>query len=312
MRGNSQAIRAQRVRRSHLSRTWSLGGLTKMQLAREVFISADEHDLLGKAAQLSFYFLLALFPLILFLSAVLGYVFSAEEDLYTRLLQYLGAIMPWTAYQLVSGTVHDIVAGTSRGKVSLGLALALWTGSTGMVAVIEGLNTAYGVTEKRPWWKRRLVALVFTVFIGVLSAVAMMLTLAGDTLSAFAAGVFPASYALSTTSAAAKWMLAVCCMLTALLVIYRFAPNLADQGFEAVLPGALVALLGWFFASSVFRLYLEVFDSLSKTYGSLGAVMALMLWLYLTAGSILVGGEVNSVIRIAVRARVSKTTTGAS
>ncbi|MEJ7608404.1 MAG: YhjD/YihY/BrkB family envelope integrity protein [Bryobacteraceae bacterium] len=87
----------------------------------------------------------------------------------------------------------------------------------------------------------------------------------------------------------------------ALLVIYRFAPNLADQGVEAVLPGALVALGGWLLASTAFRMYLATFDSFSRTYGSLGGVIVLLFWLYLSAGSIMVGGEVNSAIREAVK-----------
>jgi membrane protein len=269
---------------------------------RTVLRSSDEHDLPGRAAQLSFFFLLSLFPLLIFVSALLGYVFAAEQDLHARLLRYLGAIMPWAAYELVEGTVNDIISGTSGSKLSVGLILTLWTGSTGMVAVIEGLNIAYRVPEKRRWWRRRIVALVLTVCMGLLAIVAMILITAGDSVARLVESIISSNDVVVMTSTLAQWMIAGCSMLIGLLMIYRFAPNLSDQGVEAVLPGAIVALIGWLAASSVFRLYLAVFDSISRTYGSLGAVIVLLLWLYLSAGSILVGGEVNSAIRAARRA----------
>jgi membrane protein len=290
------------VQRANVSRAWSLGGLSKAELMRTVLRSSDEHDLPGRAAQLSFFFLLALFPLLIFVSALLGYVFAAEQDLHARLLRYLGAIMPWAAYELVEGTVNDIISGTSGSKLSLGLILTLWTGSAGMVAVIEGLNIAYRVPEKRRWWRRRVVALVLTVCMGLLAIVAMMLITAGDSVARLVESIVSSNDVVVMTSTLAQWTIAGCSMLIGLLMIYRFAPNLSDQGVEAVLPGAIVALIGWLAASSVFRLYLAAFDSFSRTYGSLGAVIVLLLLLYLSAGSILVGGEVNSAIRAARRA----------
>lgn len=289
------------LRSADVTRLWSLGGLTKRELLGKVLRSADKNDLPGRAAQLSFFFLLAIFPLLIFVSALLGYVFAAERDLHARLLQYLGAIMPWAAYELLQGTVNDIVTGTSGSTLSLGLILTLWTGSTGMVAVIEGLNIAYRVPEQRRWWLRRIVALALTVSMGLLALVAMTLITAGDTLAELVGSIVSTNNLLVTTSALVQWAVAGGSMLIGLLIIYRFAPNLPDQGVEAVLPGAIVALAGWLAASAVFRLYLALFDSFSRTYGSLGAVVVLLLWLYLSAGSILLGGEVNSAIRTASR-----------
>lgn len=289
------------LRRANFRRLWSLGGLTKTELIRTVFHSCDEHDLPGRAAQLSFFFLLATFPLLIFISALLGFVFAAEGELYQRLLQYLGAIMPWTAYELVRDTVNDIISGKSGGTLSLGLILTLWSGSAGMAAVIEGLNIAYRVSDKRPWWKRRMVALVLTVCMGLLATLAMFLITTGDTVATLVESIAPANDILVLTSALARWTIAGCSMLVALVIVYRFAPNHPDHGLEAILPGAIVGLLGWLLASSAFRLYLSIFDSFTRTYGSLGAVIVLLFWLYLTAGSLLLGGEVNSAIRVAHR-----------
>jgi membrane protein len=288
-------------RRANLSRAWSLGGLSKTDLARAVLRSSDEHDLPGRAAQLSFFLVLALFPLLIFVSAILGKIFAAENDLYARLLQYLGAIMPWSAFELVQSTVNDIVSGSSGGEISFGLLMTLWTGSSGMVATIECLNIAYRVPEKRKWWRRRIVAIVLTICMGLLAGFAITLITAGDAAANIIGSVISDKQVLVTTSTLAQWVIAGCSMLAGLLMIYRFAPNLPDQGVEAVLPGAIVALAGWLLASSVFRLYLSVFNSFNRTYGSLGAVIVLLLWLYLSAASVLLGGEVNSAIRAARR-----------
>jgi len=130
-----------------LPRVWSLGGLTKLGLVRAVIQSCQDHDLPGRAAQLSYFFLLALFPLLIFLSAVLGFVLSADKKVLNRLLGYVGSVMPWSAYELVLSTLEDLMTGATGDKVSIGLILTLWTGSSGMVAIIEGLNIAYRVLK---------------------------------------------------------------------------------------------------------------------------------------------------------------------
>src|SRR3982751_3528478 len=134
---------------------WHLGGLSHRELASRVWKQIDEDDVAGRAAQLSYYFFLALFPLLIFLSAVLGRAFAGNTELYHELLDYMSRVMPPCAYGGLRDTVNEITAGASGQKLSIGLLATLWTASSGMVAVIEGLNVAYEVTERRPWWKRR-------------------------------------------------------------------------------------------------------------------------------------------------------------
>ena len=149
-----------------MSWVWHLGGLTKTELAKRVWREAQRDDVLDRAAQLSYYFLLSLFPLLIFLSAVLGQVFAGNIEIYYELLNYIGRVMPASAYEVVRTTVDEITAGSSGRKLSIGLLATLWTASAGMNAVIEGLNVAYKVTERRPWWKRRIVAINLTIFVG--------------------------------------------------------------------------------------------------------------------------------------------------
>jgi membrane protein len=276
---------------------WHLGGLSVGQLVKNVWTEIDKDDVLGRAAQLSFYFLLALFPLLIFVSAVLGQIFSGNADLYRDLLSYLQTVMPASAYTLVRGTVDEITIGSSGGKLSLGLVATLWTAASGMEAVINGLNIAYKVTERRPWWRRRFVAINLTVLLALIAGSAVFLALFGGRLGSFLAGRYGYGDAFGHLWFAVQFVSPPLVMLVIFAVIYRFAPNTRAQGWQALVPGAFVAVVLWLAATALFRLYLSHFDSYSKTYGSLGAVIVLMLWLYLSGVAILVGGEVNSEIR---------------
>jgi membrane protein len=276
---------------------WSLGGLSPWQLARRVWTEMDSDGLFDRAAQLSYYFILALFPLFIFLSAVLGLVFAGRAELYHDLLQYLQRSMPSSAYQLVRGTVDEITIGASGNKLSLGLAAALWTASSGMDALINGLNVAYEVKERRSWWKRRIVAIALTVMVAVTTLLALALALAGGQFGRVLADRFGLGDIFSVGWAIAQGVLPLLFMLIVFTLIYRYAPNVRGHGWQALMPGAFVAVALWFIATSLFRLYLSVYDSYSKTYGSLGAVIVLLLWLYLCGAAVLIGAEVNSEIR---------------
>src|SRR5215207_7617379 len=158
---------------------WRLGGLTRRELARRVLSDAYEGDLLTRAAALSYYFLLSLFPLLIFLTAMLGYFADAGTELRRNLLNYLASIAPRTAYQLVRATVEEITEGAGGGKLSFGLVAALWFASFGMAAVGDTLNSAYGVRESRPMWKLRLISLGLTVALAALTITALALVLYG-------------------------------------------------------------------------------------------------------------------------------------
>jgi membrane protein len=276
---------------------WHLGGLSIGELLENVWGEIEKDDVLGRAAQLSFYFLLAIFPLLIFLSAVLGQMFAGNADLYRDLLAYLQTIMPSSAYTLVRSTVDEITVNSGGGKLSLGLLLTLWTASSGMQAVINGLNVAYEVTERRPWWRRRLVAVVLTILLAVMSGIALLLAIFGGRIGAFVADQYGYGDAFRGLWLAARVAFPPVFMLFVVVIVYRFAPNLRSQSWQALVPGAFVAVALWISATVLFRMYLAHFDNYGKTYGSLGAVVVLMLWLYLTGAAILIGGEVNSEIR---------------
>jgi len=279
-----------------IASVWRLGGLTRRELARRVWSDAYEGDLLTRAAALSYYFLLALFPLLIFLTAMLGYFAESGTELRRSLLNFLASIAPRTASQLVRTTVEEITEGAGGGKLSFGLLAALWFASFGMGAVGDTLNSAYGVRESRPWWRVRLISLGLTVALAALIISALALVLYGGEIGEGLAGRYDFGGAFVTVWSVIQWPIVLAFVLFAFALIYYFAPDLRHQKWYWITPGSMVGVVLWLVVSFAFRLYLSYFDRYSVTYGSLGAVIVLLLWFYLTGAAILVGGKVNAEI----------------
>jgi membrane protein len=273
---------------------WKLHGLSLGALIKRVWAEIQQDDVLGRAAQLSYYFLLALFPLLIFLTSIIGIVLGTGSGLRQSLFSYLAEVMPPSAFQLIESTMLEISKTSTGGKLSFGLLAALWAASNGMGAITEALNTAYDVKESRPWWKNRLQAIALTASLSVLIITALLLVLYGGRIVEILSANFDFGSAFVMTWKIAQWPIVLAFMLLAFALIYYFAPDLREQKWTWVTPGAVLGVALWLLASFGFRTYLHFFDSYSATYGSLGAVIILMLWLYLTGVSVLVGGELNA------------------
>lgn len=278
---------------------WSLrifGGLGWKELGLRIIKEVGKDDVFGRAAQLAFYFLLALFPLLLFLTVLLGYAAESGTELRNRLLNYLSAVLPVSASDLIYTTVDDISKASSGGKLSFGVLAALWASSNGMSALIQSLNVAYNVEEARPWWKRRMVSIGLTIALAVLIISALTLLLIGEAIGETIAESFGLGYAFTTTWKIVQWPLVLAFALLSFDLAYYFAPNVKNQTWKWVTPGAIVGLSLWLLVSFALRGYLKFFNTYNVTYGSLGAVIILMLWFYFTGAAILIGGEVDSEI----------------
>ena len=262
--------------------------------AGRIWTRINEHDIFGGAAQLSYYFLLALFPLLLVLMTLLGYFAGASLDLRIKLITYLAAVMPPSAIELVHTTLDEITQARSGSKLSLGVLAALWAASNGMGAISETLNRAYGVSEKRPWWKVRLTSILLTIGLSVLIVVALVIVLYGGQIGERLAVHFGFGPAFTLAWKILQWPIALVFLLLTFTMIYHFGPNVRPKKCRWWAPGTLIAVVLWLLFSFGFRLYLHFFDSYGVTYGSLGALIILMLWFYFTGIAILVGGEINS------------------
>jgi membrane protein len=263
-------------------------------LLKRLWTRANDHNLLGRCAQLSYYFLLALFPLLVFLVTLLGYFAQAGSQLRETLLEYLATVMPYSAAMLVRVTLDEISAARSGGKLWFSLLAALWVASSGVGAISDTLNVAFNVKETRAWWRVRLISIALTVALSLLVIIALLIVLLGGRLGdAIAVGV---GYGNAFTFAwrLAQWPIALVFLFLSFDLVYCFAPNLPHRKWRWLTPGATVAVLLWLAVSFGLRVYLHFFNSYSRTYGSLGALIVLMLWLYLTGMAVLIGGEINS------------------
>jgi membrane protein len=263
------------------------------ELFKRTFKEMQEDDALGLAAQLAYYFFLALFPTLLFLIALAG--FLPAEDLVGRVVSMLQGVAPQQVISIIRDQLTKIAEGDQAGLLSFGVVAALWSSSAAMVAIISALNRAYDVEEARPWWKQRLMAIVLTIGVSVFLLAATTLVVAGPELADFVTSRLGMSAAVEWTWKILQWPLVFLLVTTAIGFIYYFAPDV-DQDWVWITPGSLLATVLWLIGSLGFRAYVVNFGSYNETYGAIGGVIVLMLWLYLSGLVIIIGAEMNSEI----------------
>jgi membrane protein len=273
-----------------------MGGLGWRELARRVWGGINQNDLLNRAYELAYNFLLAVFPLLLFLFALFGIFASEGSGLRDNLLFYFQRVLPPAAYRLLVSTINEVTQNSGGGKLTFGLLFALYSGSGGVSQLMSTLNAAYEVHEGRSWLKTKLIAIGLTIAISSLLTLALFFIFAGGELFAWIGQSFGLSSAFLIIGNILKWALALVFVVLAFAVIYYFAPDVKEQHWYWITPGSVVGVLLWAAASGILRVYLHFFNSYSQTYGSLGAVMILMLWFYITGLAFLIGGQINSTI----------------
>jgi membrane protein len=272
---------------------WDLGGLSTMGLARRVIHEIRDDDCFGRAAQLAYYFLFALFPSFLVLTTLLGYL--PIPNLMDRLMEMLAEMLPGDALQLVQENVHDLVTRPRGGLLSFGLLAALWSSSSAITAISEGLNRAYDVQENRPFWKVRFIAVLLTIGLSLFIIVALILLTFGPQIGGWIADQVGLGRAFQVAWNILRWPVIVGLLILAMALIYYVAPDVV-QRWQWITPGSVIAVLGWLAASLGFSYYVNNFGSYNAMYGSIGAVIVLLTWMYVSGFFVLVGGEVNSEI----------------
>ncbi|HEY0049738.1 MAG TPA: YihY/virulence factor BrkB family protein [Pyrinomonadaceae bacterium] len=250
----------------------------------------NDDDILGNAAQVAFYFTFALFPLLLFLISLFGIILNSTDDLRGELFVYLRQIMPGSAFTLIETTLQEVAENTSGSKLTIGILITLWSASAGIDNLRGALNEVYNLKENRSWFKTKLLAVLLTLGIGVLIFVAIVSVFYGTHLLDYLLPI-DSPYLLMPL----RWLIVLVALIMTFALLYNFAPNHDAFDWKWITPGALVGIVLWLLLSGIFRVYLNYFDSYAKTYGSLGAVIILLLWLYLTALVILIGGAINAI-----------------
>jgi len=256
--------------------------------AKAIFRNAMEDDILGTAARVAYYFFLALFPAIIALFALTGIV--GGDDAFDWIMSHVREGLPGDAASMLEGFVSEITGESRTGLLSLGIIGVLWAASNSLNGLTIGLNRMYNVEEERSWWKRRLVSIGLLIAAGIALSVGALALMAGPELVGF--------LGLGAVVGYLTWLMAFVLIAALLWLFYFLLPNADQKGrHKEVLIGAVTGTGVWILASVLFRVYVSNFGNYTATYGVLGGVIILLLWLYITALAILFGGQVASTLQ---------------
>ena len=263
------------------------------ELLKRTYREVTDDDAMGLAAQLAYYFFLALFPAILCVIALAS--FLPLQSFTDDMVRSLGRFAPPAMLALIKEQMVRLANGNDGGIFTVGLLGALWSSSAAMVSMIDAMNRAYDIEESRPWWKVRLTAILLTVGMAVFIVVAFGLVVAGPQLADFLGARLGFGVVFVWTWKVLQWPVAFGLVVTGVGLVYYFAPD-ADQDFAWITPGALIATILWLIGSLAFRFYVVNFGSYEATYGTVAGVILLMLWFYLSGIVLIVGAEASAEI----------------
>lgn len=258
---------------------------------KDLYKEIDEDNVTNGAAALAYFLMLAIFPATIFLLSLLPYLPIPHLD--QAIMDLLRQSMPPAAADMFMETVNSVLSTRREGLLSLGALGTIWAAMSGVKAVMDQLNVTYDVRDSRPFWKTRAIALMLVGMLGVLVISAFGLIVFGGVLQDKLAGAFGYNQVLLGTFVAFRWGVILAMLLTAFSITYYFGPDV-EQDFKFITPGAVLGTLILIGAALGFKLYVSNFGSYEATYGSVGAVIIMLLWLYVMGNVILLGSEVNA------------------
>ncbi|MFD0673755.1 YihY/virulence factor BrkB family protein [Cohnella sp. GCM10027633] len=265
--------------------------LANRSFIRKLWARYRDDDVTALAAQLAYSFMLALFPFLLFVANVAGFFYHEKDGAIREIVRYL----PTESADTVVTIVNETSAGRSGFLLVFGMLAALWAASGGVNAFIKGMNKAYDVRETRVWWKVRGLSLLATLFLAATIFIVFALLVFGDQIGEYAFKHYPALEPFETLWTVVRFVLPVAAVFGAIALLFNRMPNRL-LGWREVWPGAAFTTVSWIGASALFSVYVDHFGNYSNTYGSLGAAIILLTWLYYSAIVLLLGGEINATI----------------
>jgi len=267
--------------------------LSWSELTRRTWRELVDDDVAGLAAQLSYYFFLALFPAILFVLAVASFfpLSNLTDDLGRTLAPFVSS----QVLELIQDQMRRLANNENGGLLTIGVAGAVWSSSAAIVSIVGALNRAYDIDEGRPWWKVRLMAISLTVGGAVMILVALTLVLVGPTLAEFLGQTTGLGNVFQWTWLILQWPVVFALVATSVGLLYYFGPD-AEQDWVWITPGAVAATMLWLLASLLFKVYIANFTDYNGSYGTVGGVIVLLLWFYVSGLAILAGAELNAEI----------------
>ena len=263
------------------------------ELIRRTARDSWQDDVLGLAAQLSYYFFLALFPAILFLLALAS--FFPLSNVTDDLARSLGPFVSKQILELIQDQMIRLANNDSGGLLTLGVLGALWSSSAALVSIVSALNRAYDIDEGRPWWKVRLLAMGLTIAIALFVLSALSLVLLGPAGAEYAGRTTGLGASLTWAWSVLQWPIVFMLVVTGIGLLYYYGPD-ADQDWVWITPGAVAATVLWLVISLLFKFYIARFTDYNAAYGAVGGVIVVLLWFYVSSLAILAGAELNAEI----------------
>jgi membrane protein len=290
------------VSRFPLRSLWNLEGIPVRIIAKHTWNSLLDDNLVGRAAELGFFFIFALFPSLFTATSLLGLAARSASKIYASLLGYLAIVIPRAALGTVLETFNQTTAVATSGKLTFGLVFAIWSASVGFSAIQDSLNVVYKVKETRSYLAARISAIGVTIILMALVTLMLALMLGADLFARMSyLHIYHRFFAavVACLARGLSWIFAVILLSLFFAVIYYFAPDVKNSHWHWLTPGSVCGIVGWLLASIGLRIYVHFFDNYSNTYGDLGAVIILLTWFYLTGLMLLLGAEINSEIEAA-------------
>jgi membrane protein len=267
--------------------------ITWADLFKRTIAEVQADNCLGLAAQLAYYFFLALFPALLFMVAVAS--FFPIANLMDQITAALARVAPYEALKLIQDQLVKISQDKNGGLLTIGMIGTVWSTSSGVTAIIDTLNQAYDITEARPWWKVRLLSIGLTIALALFVLVSFGLVLVGPTLAEKVAVWMHLGPVFKWTWLVLQWPVVFALVTLAIALVYYFAPD-AEQDFVWITPGSVLATVLWVIISLGFKFYVSRFGSYNATYGAIGGIIVLLTWFYVSSLAVLIGAELNSEI----------------
>jgi len=251
----------------------------------------NDDDIFMLSSQLAYSLIVAFFPFLIFLMTLIGRSSLSSDSV----LSYLNSVLPDSAYELVKHTVIEVLEGKGTALLPASLLFAVWSASRGVAAVIRGLNKAYNEDERRGFFKLIVISIFSTLGLALMILVALFFFVLGDVIKKIIMQYLPFDNFVVVLWQLLRFTLIILFITLTFAALYHFAPS-KRLGWMEVMPGAVVATLGWLITSLGFSYYVNNFANYSRFYGSLGAIIILLTWLYLSSMIVLIGGEVNAIL----------------
>ncbi|MGP4075344.1 YihY/virulence factor BrkB family protein [Halobacillus sp. K22] len=263
-----------------------------LTFGKELLTRFRDDDVAGLAAQLAYFFLLSLFPFMIFLLTLLGYLNIDEE----RVLAVISTYAPPETFDLITENVTSLLKSGSGSLLSVGLLGTLWAASVGVSAIMRAFNRAHNVEEERSFLVSRFIAIILTIAMVLVICIAFLLPVLGHTVGVFIFSSFGLSDSFIEAWGTLRWAISSIIFFIVLSFLYVTAPSLRLKYRDAV-AGAIFATIGWQLVSLLFSFYVSSLGNFSAFYGSLGGVIVLMIWFFLSGIVIILGGEINAIFR---------------